>query len=41
MKFNENPFSASRVVPCRDELTEGQIRHDETNSCFSQFCKCA
>ena len=32
LKFHENPFSGSRVVPC------GQMdRHDEANSGFSQF----
>jgi hypothetical protein len=32
IKFNENPYSVSRVVPC------GQTdRHDEANSRFSQF----
>jgi len=33
MKFHENSSSESRVVTC------GQTdRHDEFNSCFSQFC---
>jgi hypothetical protein len=34
IKFNENPFSASRVV------TWGQTdEHDENNTRFSQFCE--
>jgi len=34
MKFQENPSSETRVVPC------GQTdRHDEANSRFSQFCE--
>ena len=33
-KFNENPSSGSRVVPCGQ--TDG---HDEANSPFSQFCE--
>jgi hypothetical protein len=34
IKFDENSFSGSRVVPC------GQTdRHDEANSRFSQFLK--
>jgi len=34
MKFHENPFSGSRVVPC------GRTgRHDVANSHFSQFCE--
>jgi len=34
IKLHEYPFSRSRVVPC------GQTdRHDEANSCFSQYCE--
>jgi hypothetical protein len=35
-KFNENPLSVSRVVPCgrTDARTD---RYDEANSRFSQF----
>ena len=34
MKFQENPSSETRVVPC------GQTdRHDEANSRVSQFCE--
>jgi hypothetical protein len=34
IKFRENPFSGSRVVPC------GQTdRHDEANSRFLKFCE--
>jgi len=34
MKFHENSSSGSGVVPC------GRTdRHDEANSCFSQFCE--
>ena len=37
-KFNENPSSWTRVVPCR--WKDGQTdRHDKANSHFSQFCK--
>jgi hypothetical protein len=39
IKFYENPFSVSRVTPCG--WTDRQDRHDEANSCFSQFCECA
>ena len=35
-KFNKNPFSGSPAVPCA--RTD---RHDEANSCFSQFFECA
>jgi hypothetical protein len=34
IKFQENPFSGIRVVPCW--LTE---RRDEPNSLFAQFCE--
>jgi len=36
IKFNENPSTGSRVVPCgrRD-------RHGEALSCFSQVCECS
>ena len=42
MKFNENPVSGSRVVPCG--LTIGRVdwqkhRHDEPNNRFSQQCE--
>ena len=46
IKFHDNPFSGSRVIPCGQ--TEGQIygqterrkrRHDEVNGRFSQFCE--
>jgi hypothetical protein len=38
IKFKENPFSWSRVVPCG--RTDGQTyRHDEATSSFSQFCE--
>ena len=44
IKFHENPFSGSRVVPCgwTDTLTDGSTdrltdREDEPNSRFSQF----
>jgi len=34
IKFNENPSSGNRVVPC------GRTdRHEEINSHFSQFCE--
>jgi len=34
IKFHENPFSRSRVIPC------GQTeRHEEGNSGFPQFCE--
>jgi len=34
IKFDKNPFSGSRVVPC------GQTdRHDEANIRFSQLCE--
>jgi hypothetical protein len=34
MKFQENPSSGSRDVPC------GQMdRHDEAKSCYPQFCE--
>jgi hypothetical protein len=38
IKFHENPFGGIRDFPCwrTDRRTN---RHDETNSCFSQFCK--
>jgi hypothetical protein len=32
IKFNEDPSSGSRVVPCG-----GKDRHDEANHRFSQF----
>jgi hypothetical protein len=35
-KFDENPSSGNRVIPC--EQTDG---HDEANSRFSQCCKLA
>jgi hypothetical protein len=35
-KFNENPSSGNRVVPCG--RTEKR-RHDKANSRFSQFCE--
>ena len=35
-KFDGNPLSGSRVVPC------GQTEwHDETSDCFSKFCELA
>jgi len=40
IKFHENPFSGSRVVPCgrTDTLTDGYTeREDEPNSRFSQI----
>jgi hypothetical protein len=47
IKFHENPSSESLVVPCRhsdrrtdDGQTDGkEDRHDEANSCCSQFCE--
>ena len=38
IKFNQNPSSKSRVVPCgrTERQTEG---HGEANNRFSQFCK--
>jgi hypothetical protein len=33
MKFHENPFSCSRVVPC------GRAGGHEANSLFPQFCE--
>ena len=36
IKFNENPFSGNRVVPCG--RTEKR-RHDEAHGRFSQFCE--
>jgi len=44
IKFHEDPFSGSWIVPCgqMDRRTYGQTdRHDEANSRFSRFCKCA
>jgi len=40
IKFHENLFSESQVVPCGwiDRQTD---KHDDANSCFSQFCACA
>jgi len=48
IKFNENPSSESRVVPCgrtdrqTDKRTDdGQTYgHDKVNSRFLQFCEC-
>jgi len=38
IKFHIQPFSVSRVVSC--EWTDGRTgKHDESNSCFSQFCE--
>jgi hypothetical protein len=38
VKFHENMFSGSQVVPCGQ--TEGQKdKHDETNGRYSQFCE--
>jgi hypothetical protein len=34
IKFNENPSSDNRVVPCGHT-----DRHDDANSRFSQFCQ--
>ena len=34
IKFHQNPFSGSRVVPLGQRKTDG---HDEANSRFSQF----
>jgi hypothetical protein len=34
IKFHEDPFSGSRVVPCG-----WKERHDEANDRFSQFCE--
>jgi hypothetical protein len=36
MKYHENLFTMSQVIPCRQ-----MDRHDEADSRFSQFCKCA
>jgi len=36
IQFHENPSSGSRVAPC-----ERMDRHDEVNSPFLQFYKCA
>jgi len=38
VKFNENPYSWSRVVPCGQTLRQTD-RQDEVNNRFSQFCK--
>jgi hypothetical protein len=40
IKFHENPFSGSRVVPCgwMDRRTDG---HNEANTRFWQFCESA
>jgi len=39
IRFHENLFSGSRVVPFgqADGRTD---RHDEADSCLSQFCEC-
>jgi len=34
IKFHKNPSSGSRVVPCGRT-----VRHEETNSRFSQSCE--
>jgi len=49
VKFNENPLSESRVIPCgrlnrwTDRQTDGQMSRtdtpDEANSRFSKFCE--
>jgi len=36
IKFNKNPSSGRRVVPCGQRET---VRHDEANSRFSQFLR--
>jgi len=36
IKFHKNLSSGSRFVPCWQT-----DRHDEANSCITQFCKCA
>ena len=38
IKFQENPFSETRVIPCgrTDKQTD---RHDEANSRLSQLCE--
>jgi len=38
IKFNKNPSSGSRIVPCgmTDKRTD---RHDEGNSRFPQYCE--
>jgi len=36
IKLHDNPFSASRVIPCRQKYGRTD-RHDEPNSHFSQF----
>jgi hypothetical protein len=48
IKFYENPYSGSPVVPCgrtnrrTDRQTEGRTDiHDKTNRSFSQFCTSA
>jgi hypothetical protein len=38
MKFRENPFSGSRVVPCGRKVGQTD-KHDEANSRFWQFCE--
>jgi hypothetical protein len=40
IKFHENQFNGSRVVPC-GQTGEEIDRRDETNSRFSQFCELA
>jgi len=42
IKFRENSSRGSRVVPCGriDRRADRQKdKHDEANSCFSQFCQ--
>jgi len=35
IKFHEKPSSGNRVIP----YGRTDNRHDEANSCFSQFCE--
>jgi len=39
IKFEENPTSGSRVVARGQTHGRRTDRHDEVNSCFSQFCE--
>jgi len=41
IKFLENPSVRAKLL-LADKWMDGRTdTHDETNSCFSQFCKCA